>query len=245
MDLIAHRGCSDEYPENTLLAIERAARRLPAVEFDVRRCRSGELVVVHDEHVARVTDGVGAVADLHWDDLRELTVLDSDERIPLFSEALAAVPDDVDVQVELKETGIAVDAVALGHDAEPDIRFTSFLPDALAEARDVASDAALGYLFDHHVGVDTGLATARELECEFLHPHADLCLETDVLERAEAAGMDVIAWGVDDAATCTRLRSAGVDGATADSWTLGAERPELGSNGAAETSEGAGMATGD
>jgi len=26
----------------------------------------------------------------------------------------------------------------------------------VAEARDVAPDAALGYLFDHHVGIDAG-----------------------------------------------------------------------------------------
>ncbi|GAB3670331.1 glycerophosphodiester phosphodiesterase [Halopiger thermotolerans] len=244
MDLIAHRGCSDEFPENTLLAIERAARRLPAVEFDVRRCRSGELVVVHDERVDRVTDGVGAVAELDWADLRDLTVLESGERIPLLSEALDAVPDDVAVQAELKETGIAADAVAAADDADADARFTSFLPDALAEARDVAPDAALGYLFDHRVGVDGGLETAREFDCEYLHPHANQCLETDVLERARAADMTVVAWGVDDAATCERLRAAGVDAATADSWTLGAAWADDGV-GAAEASDDAGLAAGD
>jgi glycerophosphoryl diester phosphodiesterase len=245
MDLIAHRGCSDEYPENTLLAIDRAARRLSAIELDVRRCRSGELVVIHDERVDRVTNGVGAVAELDRADLCELTVLDSGERIPLLSEALAAVPEDVSVQIELKETGIAADAAALAADAEPDARFTSFLPDALAEARDAAPDVALGYLFDHHVGVDAGLETARELDCEFLHPHANQCLETDVIERARAADLTVIAWGVDGAATCERLRTAGVDGATADSWTLGAGWPDDGGDVPAAASEDPEMATGD
>lgn len=245
MDLIAHRGCSDEYPENTLLAIERTARRLPAIEIDVRRCRSGELVVIHDERVDRVTSRVGAVAELDWADLRELTVLDSGERIPPLSEALTAVPEDVSVQLELKETGIAADAVALAADADPDVRFTSFLPDALAEARDVAPDAALGFLFDHHVGVDAGLETARELDCEYIHPHANQCLETDVIERARAAELTVIAWGVDDAATCERLRTAGVDGATADSWTLGAEWADVGGDVAAAASDDPGMTAGD
>ncbi|WP_435174830.1 glycerophosphodiester phosphodiesterase [Halorussus sp. AFM4] len=220
MELIAHRGCADEYPENTLHAVERAARRLPAVEIDVRRCASGELVVFHDETVDRTTDGTGPVADLDWTDLRRLDVLGSGEGVPLLSEALAAVPPDVTAQVELKETGVGADAAAVVAQSGRTVRFSSFVPEALAEVREADPDADLGYLFGDDVGVDEGLAIAEDLDCEYLHPHADLCLETDVTERARAAGMDVIAWGLDDPATCERLREAGVDGATADSWTL-------------------------
>jgi glycerophosphoryl diester phosphodiesterase len=234
MDLIAHRGCADEYPENTLHAVERASRRLPAVEMDVRRCRSGELVVFHDETVDRVTDGTGSVAELDRADLRELEVLDSGEGVPLLSKALAAVPPDVSVQVELKETGIAADAVAVVADADADVdaRFTSFHPEALAEVRETDPHASLGYLFGADVGVETGLETALDLDCEYLHPHAELCIETDVADRADAEGMDVIAWGVDDAATCEDLREVGIHGATADSWTLGSL--EVGTEGDAE-----------
>jgi glycerophosphoryl diester phosphodiesterase len=223
MDLIAHRGCADEYPENTLHAVERAARRLPAVELDVRRCRSGELVVFHDETVDRVTGETGPVADFDRAALRELEVLDSGEGVPLLSEALAAVPADVNVQVELKETDIGADAVSVVADADvgANVRFTSFRPEALAEVREADPDASLGYLFGADVGVETGLETALDLDCEYLHPHAELCIETDVTDRAEAEGMDVIAWGVDDAATCEALREVGIHGATADSWTLG------------------------
>lgn len=220
MDLIAHRGCADAYPENTLLAIERSSRRFPAVELDVRRCRSGELVVIHDETVDRVTDGGGAVADLRWTDLRELEVLGSGERIPLLSEALAHVPPGVNVQIELKETGLAADAVASVTDSGVDARFTSFLPEALADVRTTDLDAALGYLFDHGVGIEQGLETALELDCNYLHPHANVCMTTDVVEHAHSAGMDVIAWGVDDVATCEQLREIGIDGATAESWAF-------------------------
>lgn len=235
MDLIAHRGCADEYPENTLLAIKRSSRRLPAVELDVRQCRSGELVVIHDETVDRVTDGVGAVAELHWTDLRELNVLGSGEGIPLLSEALAEVPRDVSVQIELKETGIATDAVAAVADFGVNARFTSFLPQALAEVRETDPTAALGYLFGQCEGVEEGLKTALELDCKYLHPHARLCIETDVAERARSAGMSVIAWGVDDAVTCERLKEAGIDGATAESWTLGTGRAGRSGEGEAET----------
>lgn len=227
MELIAHRGCAEEYPENTIHAVERASRRLPSVELDVRGCRSGELVVFHDATVDRVTDGSGSVARMDWDELRELEVLDSGERIPLLSEALDAIPAGVSVQVELKQAGIAADAVAAVAESGVEARFTSFRPDALAEVREHDPGASLGYLFGHSVGVETGLATALALDCEYLHPHSALCIETDVVERAHEQGMAVIAWAAEDPATVADLRAAGVDGTTADSWELGCAEPEV------------------
>ena len=68
MRLIAHRGFAAVHPENTVRAVRAAARVADAVEVDVRRCATGELVVIHDATVDRVTDGTGPVADhsLAW-----------------------------------------------------------------------------------------------------------------------------------------------------------------------------------
>ncbi|MEU8530767.1 MULTISPECIES: glycerophosphodiester phosphodiesterase [Streptomyces] len=55
--VIAHRGASAYAPENTLAAIDLAGEMGFAwVENDVRRTRDGELVVVHDDSLARTTD---------------------------------------------------------------------------------------------------------------------------------------------------------------------------------------------
>ena len=72
--LIGHRGCAAQYPENTVGAIERAAPHVDAVEIDVRRCGSGEVVVVHDADLGRLTGASGSVADADYDELRDLTV---------------------------------------------------------------------------------------------------------------------------------------------------------------------------
>ncbi|WP_329290572.1 glycerophosphodiester phosphodiesterase [Streptomyces pseudovenezuelae] len=55
--VIAHRGGSAYAPENTLAAVDKAAR-LGAVwvENDVQRTRDGELVVLHDDSLRRTTD---------------------------------------------------------------------------------------------------------------------------------------------------------------------------------------------
>ncbi|MEU6377867.1 glycerophosphodiester phosphodiesterase family protein [Streptomyces sp. NPDC046909] len=55
--VIAHRGASAYAPENTLAAIDKAARLgIRWVENDVQRTRDGRLVVIHDDNLRRTTD---------------------------------------------------------------------------------------------------------------------------------------------------------------------------------------------
>ena len=56
----AHRGASGYRPENTLEAFELAIRQgADGIELDVHTSADGELIVMHDENVDRVTDGTG------------------------------------------------------------------------------------------------------------------------------------------------------------------------------------------
>ena len=62
----AHRGASGYAPENTLEAFELAAKqKADGVELDVQLSKDGELVVIHDEIIDRVTDGKGKVKRLY------------------------------------------------------------------------------------------------------------------------------------------------------------------------------------
>lgn len=219
MEIIGHRGCAEQFPENTLLAIREAARRLPAVEVDVRRCKSGELVVFHDATLERVTDADGELSETPWSDLRELTVLDSDERIPRLESVLEAVPDGTTVQIELKETGVAADTMQLAMAAGADVRVTSFLPDALAEVKESCLDVPNGLLFGEEP--DANLSRAVELDCTHVFPHYDLCVDTDIVAAARDHGLGVIAWKSARTTDDVRaLHAAGVDGVTADRWDI-------------------------
>lgn len=224
MELIGHRGCAEQVPENTLLAIREAARRLPAIELDVRRCGSGELVVFHDDTLDRVTDADGRVAETPWATLRELTVLDSDEPIPRLEAALRAVPSGTTVQLELKERGIASDTLQLAMAAGADVRVSSFLPEAIAEIEAGCLDVPNGLLFGEDPAAN--LSQAIDLDCTHVFPHYDLCVGTDVVSAAREHDLGVIAWKsartIDDVRT---LREAGVDGVTADRWDI--EPPSL------------------
>lgn len=210
MRLIAHRGFAAMYPENTLAAVSRAAEVADVIEVDVRRCASGELVAVHDATVDRVTDGAGRVADLTLSELSELSVLGSEERIPTLNAVLHAVPPSVGVNLELKERGLAGDAVVALASVDNDPLVSSFDPAVLEAVEDAAPTA---YLFSDD---PAGVERAVDLGCAAAHPHHQACIGTDLVERAHDAGLSVHAWTVATAVTAKALAGAGVDGIIAD-----------------------------
>ena len=70
MKIYAHRGYSGKYPENTMLAFEKAAETgCDGIELDVQLTKDGKLVVIHDESVDRTTTGTGKVKDFTYDEL--------------------------------------------------------------------------------------------------------------------------------------------------------------------------------
>ncbi|MBE5847426.1 MAG: hypothetical protein E7300_07055 [Lachnospiraceae bacterium] len=95
MKIWAHRGCSQLYPENTLLSFEKAAalfeRGLTGIELDVQLTRDGEIVVIHDERIDRTTDGYGFVRDYTLSELKTFHIhsgMAEAERIPTLAEVL-------------------------------------------------------------------------------------------------------------------------------------------------------------
>ena len=135
--VFAHRGGGGLLPENTLPTFLESLRRDPltVIEFDVHRSRDGVLVIIHDDDVARTTNGQGRVADLTLAELQQLDagfcatpgVGDGTAprgtcdpagsaatyphrgmgvRIPTLDQVLAALPMDAFLSVEVKQEGI-------------------------------------------------------------------------------------------------------------------------------------------
>ncbi|MCP4036078.1 MAG: glycerophosphodiester phosphodiesterase [bacterium] len=105
----AHRGASQSHPENTLAAIRAAVEAgAQQIEIDLRSTADGELVLMHDKRVDRSTDGRGEVAELAFEQLRELDAGEwhdarfAGERIPTLAEALDAIPRDRWINLDVK-----------------------------------------------------------------------------------------------------------------------------------------------
>lgn len=223
--LIAHRGFAARFPENTLEAVRGAvALGVDGVEVDVRQCATGESVVIHDTTVERVTDGEGRVAERPLSTLRDLEVLDSDETIPTLREVFDVAPPDVTLHVELKAAGPIPEVLALADDCPNDVVVSSFDPDYLARVAERDGPPSALLFVDDPAG---NLALASDLGCAFVHPHASLCLDDDLIEAAHDAGLGVNAWTlgppetdgesvVIDPEMPDRLPERGVDGLIAD-----------------------------
>ena len=112
MKVMAHRGYSGAYPENTMLSFRKAAEvGTDGIELDVHMTKDGALVVMHDHKVDRTTDGHGFLHDLT---LSEVKSLDAGawkgeefrgERVPTFEEFLAFMAEhpEIMLNVELKD----------------------------------------------------------------------------------------------------------------------------------------------
>ncbi len=100
--IIGHRGACGHAPENTLASFAKALEiGVDAVELDVHLAKSGEIVVIHDETVDRVSDGNGFVADKTLEELKEYT-LEWGEKIPTLNQVFDLIDKRCIINVELK-----------------------------------------------------------------------------------------------------------------------------------------------
>lgn len=216
MRLIAHRGFAATAPENTVGAIRAAADHADAVEFDVRRCGSGELVVFHDETLERVTDGTGLLEETPLDTLRSLEVLDSGEPVPTLEAVLQALPPDIEVNLEMKALGIAGDVLETLADVGVDNRVvvTSFLTPELRRVNELDPDQPTGLLVSRRLVHP--VTTAVELGCDVIGANYWRCLSTRLVPRAKTVDLEVHAWSLERRLTAKALDLRGVDCVSAD-----------------------------
>ncbi|BBF44130.1 glycerophosphoryl diester phosphodiesterase [Lachnospiraceae bacterium KM106-2] len=120
MKIWAHRGCSQRYPENTLLAFEKAAelKGLTGIELDIQLTKDGHLVVIHDERIDRTTEGIGLVKDYTLAELKRLHIFtgrEKSERIPTMEEVLDLLEprlrEKLKINIELKNSVCAYEGM--------------------------------------------------------------------------------------------------------------------------------------
>ncbi len=109
--LFGHRGAAGLVAENTLGSIEHALMLgADGVEIDVHVCKSGELIVIHDETVDRTTDGSGVVKDMTWQEISKLRT-ENNESVPRLEQVIESLEGRGKLLVELKPQGTALPLV--------------------------------------------------------------------------------------------------------------------------------------
>jgi glycerophosphoryl diester phosphodiesterase len=112
---MAHRGFSGKYPENTMLAFEKAVfeGNCDGFETDVHMSADGALIVIHDDTLDRTTTGSGRVDAMEYSQLQKLDAgvkydaVFAGERIPLLADVLELVKKrDLMLNIELKNMSV-------------------------------------------------------------------------------------------------------------------------------------------
>jgi glycerophosphoryl diester phosphodiesterase len=219
--IIGHRGASAHAPENSLEAFARAAADgADGVELDVLRCGSGEVVVFHDDDLARLGGRPERIARLSLTQLRALR-LSSGATIPTLAEVLEACGPTLLVNVELKASAVPwselrslVVAVAALTDVaglRERILISSFHPYAVWAWQRRVSGIPAGLLFEAEAPVHLRRAWALPCLRPFsAHPQDRLC-DAASLRRWHARGYRVAVWTVDAPSELRRLAAAGAD----------------------------------
>ena len=108
---IAHKGFwGDNIPENSLGAFEKAIENHYSIEMDVRLLADGELAVLHDKELSRMTGQDGYLSKLNREDLPNYKLNGTEYSIPTLDEALSFIGGKVPVILDLKTEATNVGA---------------------------------------------------------------------------------------------------------------------------------------
>lgn len=104
---IAHRGLfnNKNIPENSMIAFAKALEAGYAIELDVQLTKDEQLVVFHDETLERMCGDKRILHKLSYDELLQLSLLETSERIPLLKDVLALINGLVPLVIEIKSEG--------------------------------------------------------------------------------------------------------------------------------------------
>ncbi|ENN92015.1 glycerophosphodiester phosphodiesterase [Bartonella bovis] len=106
--IVAHRGGTNLYSENTLSAFRHAiALGVDEIECDIHLLKSGEVVVFHDFCLEQLVGKKGYIHDIDNEMRKQLCVKGSTESPPLLEELLdLLVPTNVALHLEIKTCGM-------------------------------------------------------------------------------------------------------------------------------------------
>lgn len=220
----AHRGASAYAPENTLEAFQKAVEmKADGIELDVQLTSDGEIVVVHDETLERVSDGTGFVKDYTLAQLRGLNFNKTHPefehaQIPTLEEVYDLIrPTGLTINVEFK-TGVfrypgiedKVLELTARKGMEDRVMYSSFCHATLVYLREKKPDVNTGLLYADG-WLDVAPYAKDKVKVNALHPALYFLQDPDYVKTAHAYGLENHVWTVNDENYMKMCRDLGVE----------------------------------
>lgn len=221
--VVAHRGFSAAFPENTLTAFREAARLgVDVVEFDVRLTADRRLVIMHDPTIDRTTDGRGAVEDLTLDQIRRFDAAAGSGRAP---EPAPTLEETLETLADVRWLNVQLYALDDTRDELVELALEELR--GLGHRAYLASDEAtlqVAKRLDPAIPrcnldvypVDDYLERSRRLECAFLQPRDHDVTREMVEEAHRVDGATVNVFYANDRQRMLEMIDLGIDAILTD-----------------------------
>ncbi len=206
----AHRGASGYAPENTLEAFGKAVElKADGIELDVQMTKDGQLVIIHDETVNRVSNAKGWVKDYTWEELKKLNVNKKfpeygEVRIPSLEEVYSLMKNtELMINVEIKSGIVFYENIEekvleltekMG--LEDRVLYSSFNHYSVLKLKKLNPSVKTGFLYeDCYIGMPE---YAVKYGVEALHPALYNLQYPDFIKDCKDRNIAIRAWTVNE-----------------------------------------------
>ena len=220
--ILAHRGFSGNYPENTMLAFQKAYEAgCDGIELDVQFTKDKEIVIIHDEKINRTSHQKGAVKDFTYEELCQIDFSYKFDvpfqKIPTLREFLEWVQDkDILTNIELKTSiepypGIeeAVYALICEYHMQKKVILSSFNHVSVLKMKQLDESLVCGFLTECWL-LHAGAYTAFH-HVEGYHPRFT-ALNQESVKELKQNNVRIMTWTVNKKKDIQHMLELEVDG---------------------------------
>jgi len=228
MILIAHRGYSGNYPENTLLSFKKALETgAKYIEFDIQYSKDKKIIIIHDFTLDRTTNSSGLVKNFTLSELKKISAgypqrfgtKYSNEVIPTLEEAISLCKDKANLLIEIKrenknaiyEDGLEEQLLQTVSDFNclEEVIFLSFNLNSLARIKKNNDKATIGSLF--YSIDDKAIKKSVDLGCEYIIFNYKTLHSIGVIEKARKSNIKIGIYTVDDISIMRKFINLGIE----------------------------------
>lgn len=225
MKVYAHRVYSGKYPENTMLAFQKAAEiGCEGIELDVQLTKDKVVVVIHDETIDRTTDGTGYVRDYTYEELSKFNAGKicggkyGFQPIPTFEEYCKWVSQtDLVTNIEIKSSVYYYEELeektmelVRKYGLVDKVLYSSFNHMSLVQIKKLDPARYCGALLEHQ-GIGNAGYYCKKHGFEAYHPGIKGLTEEEV-KGCKENGIEVNVWTINDMGALEQLYEWGCDG---------------------------------
>jgi glycerophosphoryl diester phosphodiesterase len=225
MKIYAHRGFSGLYPENTMLAFEKAVEvKSDGIELDIHLSKDRKLIVIHDEYLLRTTGKPGKVGDYTRDELIKINAGKTKEDkfgftpIVDFEHYCNYIRDkNIITNIEIKTNNIyypgieeVIVELVKKNKLEENVIFSSFNWLSVVNIKKIAPYIKTALLQEDFLTDNIG-DLEKSFDFDYFHPDGRL-LDEKVLKNCNANDIKINAWAVNELDLFKKLKNWKIEG---------------------------------